>query len=102
LVDPTGSETYSHDADGRVTQLSKVINSLTYNTGYQYDAGAMSRRLPTRLGALCISDTNGLPVRLQIAGKPWDGVTVIQLRICTRKQSCRNPVAVLGWSLAGN
>jgi RHS repeat-associated protein len=39
MVDPTGSESYSHDANGRVTQLSKVINGQTYNIGSQYDAG---------------------------------------------------------------
>ncbi len=39
MVDATGSESYSHDANGRVTQLAKVVNSLTYTTGYQYDAG---------------------------------------------------------------
>jgi RHS repeat-associated protein len=39
MVDATGSESYSHDANGRATQLSKVINSQTYSIGYQYDAG---------------------------------------------------------------
>lgn len=39
MVDPTGSDTYRHDADGRVTQLSKIVNGKTYNIGYQYDAG---------------------------------------------------------------
>ena len=39
MVDPTGSESYSRDANGRTTQLSKVINGQTYNIGYQYDAG---------------------------------------------------------------
>lgn len=39
MMDQTGSETYSHDAGGRVTQLAKVINGQTYTTGYQYDAG---------------------------------------------------------------
>jgi RHS repeat-associated protein len=39
MVDPTGSESYSYDANGRVTQLSKVINNQTYNIGYRYDVG---------------------------------------------------------------
>jgi RHS repeat-associated protein len=38
MIDPIGSETYSHDANGRVTQLSKVVNGQTFNIGYQYDA----------------------------------------------------------------
>ncbi len=39
MADPTGSESYSHDANGRVTQLTKVISGQTYTIGYQYDAG---------------------------------------------------------------
>lgn len=39
MIDPTGSESYAHDADGRLTQLSKVISGQTYNIGYQYDPG---------------------------------------------------------------
>ncbi|MGB9236802.1 MAG: RHS repeat-associated core domain-containing protein [Terriglobales bacterium] len=39
MVDLTGSETYSHDANGRVTQLSKVVNGQTFKIGYRYDAG---------------------------------------------------------------
>jgi RHS repeat-associated protein len=39
MVDPSGSESYNHDANGRVTTLSKVINGKIYNVGYQYDAG---------------------------------------------------------------
>ena len=39
MVDPTGSESYSHDADGRMTQLAKVISGQTYTTGFQYDSG---------------------------------------------------------------
>ena len=39
IIDPTGSETYSHDAGGRMTQLSKIVNGQTYNIGHRYDAG---------------------------------------------------------------
>jgi RHS repeat-associated protein len=39
IMDPTGSESYNHDAAGRTTQLAKVINSQTYTTTYQYSAG---------------------------------------------------------------
>jgi RHS repeat-associated protein len=39
MADPTGSESYNHDADGRVTQLSKLISGQTYTIGYQYNAG---------------------------------------------------------------
>jgi RHS repeat-associated protein len=38
MVDATGSESYNHDANGRVKQLSKVIGGQTYSIGYQYDA----------------------------------------------------------------
>lgn len=38
MVDSTGSETYSYDADGRVTQVQRVLGS-TYTIGYQYNAG---------------------------------------------------------------
>ena len=37
--DSTGSESYTYDADGRMTQVSKVTNGQLYNIGYQYDAG---------------------------------------------------------------
>lgn len=39
VSDSSGSETYSYDLDGRVTQISKITNGTTYNIGYQYDAG---------------------------------------------------------------
>jgi len=39
MDDPTGSENYSYDRGGRVTQVSKVVNGKTYNIGYQYDTG---------------------------------------------------------------
>ena len=44
MIDPTGSETYTPDADGRMTQISKVVTvngvSKTYNIGYQYNTGS--------------------------------------------------------------
>jgi YD repeat-containing protein len=39
MVDPTGSETYTYDGAGRITQLSKIIGTNTYNVGYTYNAG---------------------------------------------------------------
>lgn len=39
IIDPSGSETYTYDKAGRVTQLSKVIGANTYATTYQYNAG---------------------------------------------------------------
>ncbi len=38
-ADSTGSESYTHDVGGRVTQLTKVIGTQTFTIGYQYDAG---------------------------------------------------------------
>ena len=40
ITDPTGSESYSHDAIGRVTKVSKVIGSQTFNTSFQYNPGS--------------------------------------------------------------
>jgi RHS repeat-associated protein len=37
LVDPSGSETYTYNLQGEVTQLSKVVASTTYNTTYAYN-----------------------------------------------------------------
>ena len=39
MTDPSGSETYTYDQAGRVTNVAKVINSTTYNIGYQYNTG---------------------------------------------------------------
>ena len=39
MVDPSGSESYTYDADGDVLQLQKVVGSTTYTIGYQYNAG---------------------------------------------------------------
>jgi YD repeat-containing protein len=39
MTDPSGSETYTYDSMGRVTSLAKVIGSITYNIGYQYNTG---------------------------------------------------------------
>jgi RHS repeat-associated protein len=36
-ADGPGSENYSYDVLGRVTQLQKVISGTTYTTGYQYN-----------------------------------------------------------------
>ena len=39
MADTTGSESYTYDIGGRMTQLSKVLSGQTYNIGYQYNAG---------------------------------------------------------------
>jgi YD repeat-containing protein len=39
MADPSGSETYTYDADGDILQLQKVIGTTTYTLGYQYNAG---------------------------------------------------------------
>ncbi|MCI0627888.1 MAG: hypothetical protein L0387_40600 [Acidobacteria bacterium] len=37
MTDGPGSESYSYDTLGRVTQVQKVISGTTYTTGYQYN-----------------------------------------------------------------
>jgi len=39
MVDTTGSESYTYDKAGRVTNLSKVVGTKTYPISYQYNAG---------------------------------------------------------------
>lgn len=39
MIDPSGSETYTYDAAGRVTELAKVIGTNAYNIHYQYNSG---------------------------------------------------------------
>ncbi|HKV28028.1 MAG TPA: hypothetical protein VJN90_07130, partial [Candidatus Acidoferrales bacterium] len=39
VVDPSGSEAYTYDADGNILQLQKVVGSTAYTIGYQYNAG---------------------------------------------------------------
>ncbi len=44
FTDGVGSETYTYDQLGRVTQVQKLINSTTYATSYQYNlAGEMTQ-----------------------------------------------------------
>jgi RHS repeat-associated protein len=39
VTDPSGSETYTYDQVGRVTQVQKTIGTTTFPIGYQYDPG---------------------------------------------------------------
>jgi RHS repeat-associated protein len=39
MVDPTGSEAYTFNKAGRITQVQKVIGTATYTTGYVYNVG---------------------------------------------------------------
>jgi RHS repeat-associated protein len=39
MSDATGSESYTHDLVGRVTQLTKIVGTQTFTIGYQYNAG---------------------------------------------------------------
>ena len=39
LIDPSGSEVYTYDSMGKVTQVQKTISGTTYTLGYQYNAG---------------------------------------------------------------
>ena len=40
ILDGLGSEAYSYDLLGRVTQVQKTINGTTYNIGYGYNAAS--------------------------------------------------------------
>ena len=39
VTDPSGSETYTYDQGGRVTQVQKTIGSTTFPIAYQFDPG---------------------------------------------------------------
>lgn len=39
MTDPSGSESYTYNADGDLLQLQKVVGSTTYTLVYQYNAG---------------------------------------------------------------
>ena len=39
MVDPSGSETYTYDKAGRITQLTILIGTNTYVVSYQHNAG---------------------------------------------------------------
>ncbi|HEV2963658.1 MAG TPA: RHS repeat-associated core domain-containing protein [Candidatus Angelobacter sp.] len=44
IVDPSGSETFTYNVQGQVTQIKKVIGANTYTTGYQYNvAGDLTK-----------------------------------------------------------
>jgi RHS repeat-associated protein len=40
MADGVGSESYSYDILGRITQLQKIISSTTYTTSYQYNSAS--------------------------------------------------------------
>jgi len=70
MTDPSGSETYSYDQMGRITQLGKTIGSTTYTTKYTYNAGGQLTQLTypsgrnayysyDNVGHLCVVDVSG-------------------------------------------
>jgi RHS repeat-associated protein len=40
MTDPSGSEAYTYDKIGRVTQVSKTVGSTVYTTSYGYNSGS--------------------------------------------------------------
>jgi RHS repeat-associated protein len=40
MTDPSGSETYSYDQIGRVTQVTKIVGATSYITKYAYNPGS--------------------------------------------------------------
>lgn len=67
MTDPTGSESYSHDANGRVNNLSKVINNQTFNLGYSYDAGGDLTQITYPSGRVVQQAYNGVGQLCEIA-----------------------------------
>lgn len=67
MVDPTGSETYSYDANERIIRLSKNINGQTYNIGYQYDSGGDVTQITFPSGRVVQQAYNAIGQLCQIA-----------------------------------
>ncbi len=70
MTDGVGSETYSYDALGRVSQVQKVITGTTYTTGYAYDlageltaitypSGRVVQQSYDAIGRLCAVGASG-------------------------------------------
>jgi len=67
ITDPTGSEGYSYDAGGRLTQLSKLINGQTYNIGYGYNQGGEVTRVTYPSGRVVQQAYNAIGQLCEIA-----------------------------------
>lgn len=67
MIDATGSETYNHDADGRVTQLSKVVNGQTYTITYQFDASGNVKQITYPSGRVVQQAYNAIGQLCEIA-----------------------------------
>jgi RHS repeat-associated protein len=67
MMDPTGSESYSYDANGRATQLSKVINGQTYNLAYKYDASGDVTQITYPSGRVVYQAYNSIGQLCQIS-----------------------------------
>jgi RHS repeat-associated protein len=67
LTDATGSESYSHDANGRMTQLSKVIDGQTFNIGYQYLSGGDVKQITYPSGRVVQQAYNNVGQLCEIA-----------------------------------
>ena len=57
MIDPSGSETYTHDKIGNVTQLQKVVGSATYTTSYQLNGAGGCTRSHILRAAFCRTAT---------------------------------------------
>jgi RHS repeat-associated protein len=54
MTDGVGSESYTYDQIGRVTQVQKVIGSATYTTGYAYNAGSQLSQITYPSGSTVV------------------------------------------------
>ena len=72
MVDSTGSESYSYDPGGRVTQLSKTISGQTYKIGYQYDAAGNVTQITYPSGRVVQQAYNAVGQLCEIAPTAMD------------------------------
>jgi len=63
LIDPSGSESYTYDQAGRITQIQKTIGSTTYPIRYQYNTGGQVTQItyPSNRVVQQNVDSIGLP-----------------------------------------
>lgn len=67
MTDATGSESYSHDAAGRVTKLAKVIDGQTFDIGYQYLSGGDVKQITYPSGRIVQQAYNAVGQLCEIA-----------------------------------
>jgi len=88
ITDGTGSESYSYDQLGRVTQRQKVISGNTYTIGYSYNLASELTSLTYPSG--------------QVANQIFDGIGRLnQLTVAPPGQTASNFASGFQYNLAG-